>query len=554
MKKPILVFLMFFVVAAKAQPVSLRTDVLVDSLMAIQPYAVKIDYDSATTSLHYITFSGNVYQIIEEPGQPLRDTLIADENLHGINYLQGFVFKDSMLFVCGNHKSPSVPGYGIVACGVLQPDGSRMWHNVVTTSIYPSSAVLYDHAFSSIIVNAAGDSLIFASGARTDHGEIESTNGLYPNTRDVPLTTKLFTVPITAQNLCLPNDENALDSMGVIFAHGVRNTFDMAYDKDDQLFGVENSGDRDDPEEINWLRQNHHYGFPWQMGGHVTPMQFIGYDATLDLLINHNSLAWGNNCFYNDSTYPIMPASLNITQPVRNFGPDADKYRDELTGNVMDASDNGTFLTTFTSHRSPLGIMFDRYSKLGDNLTGDGFVMSYTKGTMDSTGTLPDNTTGPFVDLGEDLLHLQMSYNTAQDNYDITATKIVTNFASPVDACLVGHVMYTLEIGINAPSIIRVLTFPPNTSGIKNNSIEITTKIFPNPSSDKFYLQLNAPFSKDTFSVSIRHISGKQTPQTNFKQISESMLLVNCSHLKPGMYVVKVTKGNLSENLKLIIH
>lgn len=551
------IFTLFTVVIISAgglaQPVSLRADVSVDSLTSTPLFAVKIDYDQADASLYFITFSGEVHKLIQDPGQPVRDTLIADVTQHGINYMQGFTFKDSMMFVCGNNKTPGIPGYGVVACGVLQPDGSRLWHNVVTTVPYPSNAVLYDHAFSSIIVNTTDDSLIFASGARTDHGEIETTNGLYPGTRDVPLTTKLFIVPITSQNLLLPNDEAALDSMGVVFARGVRNTFDVAYDKNNQLFGVDNSCDRDDPEEINWLRQGNHYGFPWQMGGHATPMQFPGYDASADLLINHNSLAWGNTCFYNDSTYPAMPLGLNTTQPVKNFGPDADKYRDELTGNVLDASDNATCITTFTPHRCPLGLTFDKNNKLGDDLTGDGFVLCYTKGTLDSTGTLPDNTTGPFADLGEDLLHLHMSYNSITDNYEMTATQVVTNFVSPVDACLVGNIMYTLELGITGPSVIRTIAFPSNTVSLKKPEQDLQLSIYPNPAKEKFSVIFIGIDMNSDYTIKISDVSGKTISQENFKRSNEISKSFSVSNLNQGVYFISIhQQSGFTKTFKLI--
>ena len=51
------------------------------------------------------------------------------------------------------------------------------------------------------------------------------------------------------------------------------------------------SGDRDDSEELNWLREGHHYGFPWRMGLNETPQQFADYDPAEDLLLNPASYA-----------------------------------------------------------------------------------------------------------------------------------------------------------------------------------------------------------------------------------------------------------------------
>ncbi|MFT7553257.1 MAG: hypothetical protein ACI9BV_003589, partial [Rhodothermales bacterium] len=48
------------------------------------------------------------------------------------------------------------------------------------------------------------------------------------------------------------------------------------------LFGTENAGDCDDSEELNWIREGRHYGFPWRIGTSVTPQQFPGYDPSAD--------------------------------------------------------------------------------------------------------------------------------------------------------------------------------------------------------------------------------------------------------------------------------
>lgn len=550
---PVFLFLSFiYTENCKGQPVALRPDITIDSLTAIASNAVKLEYDSLTNSLYYHTFEGDVYQIIQD--FPIHDSLIATTADHDINYMQGFVIKDSMMLVCGNHKTPGMAGYGVIACGVLQPDGTRLWHNVITTETYPSTATLYDHAFSAIIFNPAGDSILFASGSRTDHGEVQSTNGLFPGTREVALTSKIFIIPANASNLYFPNDETALDSMGVIYARGVRNTFDLSYDASGNLFGVENSCDRDDPEELNWIRKDNHYGFPWEMGGNQTPMQFAGYDASQDLLINHHSLAWGNNYFYDDSLYPQKPASLIISQPVKNFGPDADKYRNPLTGAIEDASDNGSYITSFTPHRSPLGLTFDKKNKIGSDLTGDAFVLSYTRGTLDSTGTLPDNSPGPFADLGEDLLQLELSYDSIADNYSMNTKKIVEGFHSPVDALLIGNLMYVVEIGAPPePSVIRMVSFPPNlNTAIADSKNNPEINVYPNPVKNNLTIDLGSGVDRN-ISVEIFNVTGQLCYEKHFNQVN-SAISIPFSDFADGVYVCKLFSENKFLKTIRIIH
>ena len=143
----------------------------------------------------------------------------------------------------------------------------------------------------------------------------------------------------------LKNDRKWLKANGYIMAEGIRNTFGLAYSGNGDLFGVENSDDRDDPDEMNWIREGHHYGFPWIIGGDVTPQQFPGYDPHTDPLLSPYAWGGGNGMLYktysNDSTYPPPPDSVTFTAPIRSIGPDADKFRDTTTGEIKDASDLG---------------------------------------------------------------------------------------------------------------------------------------------------------------------------------------------------------------------
>lgn len=146
-----------------------------------------------------------------------------------------------------------------------------------------------------------------------------------------------------------------MKSHGYIFAEGIRNTFDMAFDPDGNLFGTENGPDRDMADELNWLRPGLHYGFPWQIGGADNPQQFPNYNPATDKLLNplFNAVKKGDH--RNDPTFPPRPA-VALVEPIRNFGPDADSYRTP-NGVIHDASAAQTSIGTFTAHRSPLGFL-----------------------------------------------------------------------------------------------------------------------------------------------------------------------------------------------------
>ena len=76
-------------------------------------------------------------------------------------------------------------------------------------------------------------------------------------------------------------------------------------------------------------------------------MQFAGYDAASDLLLNPNALAVQGGHFYTDPSYPAVPSSIQFTDPILNLGPDANLYRDPLDGIIKDASLTGEPIAFF---------------------------------------------------------------------------------------------------------------------------------------------------------------------------------------------------------------
>jgi hypothetical protein len=236
-----------------------------------------------------------------------------------------------------------------------------------------------------------------------------------------------------------------------VFARGVRNSFDPAFAPNGELFTGENSGDRDDTEELNWLREGHHYGFPWRMGLADNPQQFPGYDPEADLLIDHDYTAYQRGFFHDDPGFPPPPPGVVFTDPVLNEGPDADSFRDPATGAIRDASDEGILLGTFTAHRSPLGLVFDAEEAMSPEFRGDGFILSWTRG--DPTG---DSRGGPFRDPSQDLLHLKLTREG--DGYRARVTRLVSGFNQPIDAAISGNRIYVLEHG--GSGVIWEVTLP----------------------------------------------------------------------------------------------
>ena len=166
------------------------------------------------------------------------------------------------------------------------------------------------------------------------------------------LTARILRLPISAVDLALPNDEAALAALGVVYATGTRNAFDLAFAPNGDLFAVDNGPDADYPDELNWIQPGQRYGFPWRFGTSDNPQQFPTYNPDTDKHLNHDFVAVQRGTYDNDPTYPAAPGGF--TDPVANLGPAAAQYRAD-DGSQHDAAAEAKPLNTFTPHRSPAG-------------------------------------------------------------------------------------------------------------------------------------------------------------------------------------------------------
>jgi hypothetical protein len=422
--------------------------------------STRIAKDPRSNDLYYSKFNGDIYRVTVRAGSGTSTSakLYGAAN-HGIaDSAQGMAIgPDGTIYLVGNFTTDGGNRtFARIVKGVPGSSGGRVWSVLAQTEPYPRSRTYFDHVFNGIIASSDGNWIFVNSGSRTDHGEVQDVGGLFPNTREVGLTAKIFRLPANASNLILPNDANALRSAGYIFAEGTRNAFDFAFASNGDLFATENGPDRDMPEELNWLRPGLHFGFPWRIGGADNPQQFANYNPANDRLLDPRYSAVASGYYHNDPTFPPRPA--NLAEPVINIGPDADKFRDPDTGSIRDASELGVRLGTFTAHRSPLGLVFDTVGAMAVPFRNHGFMLSFTPGDPNGTGVA-----GPFFDASQDLVELEGT-KLGNTNYQARVTKLVGGFAMPIDADIIGNRIYVIEYG--GQQGIWEIQFPPTRTNI----------------------------------------------------------------------------------------
>ncbi|HQS04348.1 MAG TPA: hypothetical protein PLT16_01770, partial [Daejeonella sp.] len=197
----------------------------------------------------YSTFDGNVFRISDFDTPEAKEHKVFSAEDHGITRLQGAAFLGNTLFLCGNisvNEGKGTKGRMVK----YELSGSKpVMKEVFNTVEYGTNATTFDHGWNALVVSPDKKFIYVNSGARTDHGEVQDNKGAYPNARDNALTANVFRIPVNAENLLLGTDAAKLKADGYLYAEGIRNAYDMTFDRKGNLFGVVNSGDYDQSEE-----------------------------------------------------------------------------------------------------------------------------------------------------------------------------------------------------------------------------------------------------------------------------------------------------------------
>ena len=389
--------------------------------------SIRLVYDGTTSSLLILTMNDGLQRINPSDG---KKTIVASTaEMMGAAVPGGLaVANDGTVYVVGNEAVKTMTK-AVIRRG--RPNGAKYsWETVASTEAYPRSDTPFDHLFNGLVVSNKW--IYVSSGSRTDHGEVESQNGTFADLREAALTSRMYRFAIDSKDIVLKNDEAAVAPY--VYARGFRNAYDPAFAPNGELFVGDNGPDADLPDELNWVRQDGHFGFPWRFGDIDNPQRDPAYDPAKDLRLQPDFTAVQIGAYRNDPTYPAAPGKF--LDPIINQGPAATNYRG-ADGKSYDAAQEGKTLAGLTPHRSPLGLVFADQtfpkSWQGAGKTLNGFLLSWGA----AGGTLPDR--------GQDMLALQLS--KSGNNYTMTARQIVRDLRNPIDSAIVDDKIYVLEFG-----------------------------------------------------------------------------------------------------------
>lgn len=420
-------------------PTLLRDDITLRRVGAAGPGSIRLAVSPVDGQLYVLNPGAGLGRLDLATGAVT--PVATSEELVGAATPAGMAFgPDGLLYVVANRAS-GARNKGIVRRG--PPAGGSGWFTVAETAPYALSGTQFDHLFNGVAVSPDGNWLYVNSGSRSDHGEVQDNGGNFPGAREGALTSRIFRIPADARDVRLEDDEAAVAPY--VYARGLRNAYDLAFAPDGELFAVDNGPDADLPDELNWIRQGLHYGFPWRFGAEPNPVLDPAFDPTADGRLSQDFVAVQQGFYRPDPAFP--PPPMAFTDPVPNRGPAAAVYR-APDGAERDAAAAGASLQTFTPHRSPLGLVFADGEALPADLRGgpgapSAFVLSWGA----AGGTLSDG--------GQDLLHIALTRDG--DGYTATTRQIARDFRRPIDAVLIGKRLFVLEF--DGESVIWELTF-----------------------------------------------------------------------------------------------
>jgi len=415
-------------------PTLLRAGITLRKVIGVGEGDVKMARNPADGDLYYLNPVNGLFRVQLGPAASTtkvasKQDIVPDGNPAGMTF-----GPDGTVYVVVNHKVDSTHTQAIIRKGTL--GGQISWSTLASTEPYQLSNTNFDHLYNGIAVSPDGKWVFVNAGSRTDHGEVESSGDAFPDLREVPLTSAILRVPADARDLTLPADENALKTY--LYADGTRNAYDIRFAPNGDLFAVDNGPDADYPDELNWIREGRHYGFPWRFGNQDNPQQFPGYDGSTDVMLSTDFVAVKNGTYHNDPGFPKPPTTF--TAPVVNLGPDAAQYRGD-DGQQHDAAAEGKPLFTFTAHRSPLGLAFVSDPKMPADLRSNSSTLSAFLLSWGSAG-------GTLTDKGQDLLQIRLTRRG--DNYEAVSSQFARGFSHPIDAVTIENRLYVLEFGTNA--------------------------------------------------------------------------------------------------------
>lgn len=353
-------------------------------VVKLPAHGVRLAAVPGTEWIFVLSNNGDLYRLEPATGDLVRILTAkdyADVSAGGIDALGLTIDARKRLYIVSNQRVSTQP-YHTNRVAIFRsaplgtnglPTGLKPWFQ----TSYPWGVGPYNHGVGHIAEGPDG-MLYVTSGSRTDGGE----TGTDPNLWKGGETE--FTAGIWRFD---PRRESPKIEM---FARGIRNAWSFAWNDKGELFSASNGPDADMAEELDFVQQGKHYGFPYQFA-----------DSTVKPYPHT----------------PDAPPGVKFTHAIRSFGPAAGGSPDKP-------------IATFDAHSSPAGMVY----------CGQDWPAALRgKFLVGRFGNLIKE-----ANVGYDVLTVALKKNAA-GVYEARVETFLAPVARPMDLLQVGRKLYVLE-------------------------------------------------------------------------------------------------------------
>jgi hypothetical protein len=300
---------------------------------------------------------------------------------------------DQRLYVVANVQIPGkiyVNRVELYRTEAVQDESKPLHPSLWTRFSYPYGVGGFNHGACRIAQGPDGK-IYLGSGSRTDHGEAgEEANisrvGEAPDPA-VPGGPGFRGGDFTASILRF--DPARGQQTPEVYSRGNRNPFGFDWDDQGRLIDAEHGPMADHPEELNYIQEGKHYGFPYVFGNNEKPN-------------------------YPDAPKP--PEGMKFEPPIKNVGP----------GGLL--GDHPMY--SLAPHSAPGGMIYYRSGELPKKYHGTFFLARF--------GNLVN-----YNRIGFDVLNIRLE----DKDGELTAhtERFLDRLGRPIDLCASGGKLYILE-------------------------------------------------------------------------------------------------------------
>ena len=162
-----------------AQPTAERDDITVERVGGLARGTLRIAKDPNTNILYTIGQNGEITRwAADDDGFAAERAFTSSD--HGVSGVAGFAIGPDGSFYISSNQSSGNFNVATITKGEADGSGGYDWFTLAQTEPIEQCDCIFNHQVNGLAVSPDNMYVYINSGSRTDHGEIQDTNGNFP--------------------------------------------------------------------------------------------------------------------------------------------------------------------------------------------------------------------------------------------------------------------------------------------------------------------------------------------------------------------------------------